>query len=176
MTAVKERICDRRLLKLVRAMLRAGVMESGVVRHEVTGTPQGAVMSPLLANVYLHRLDRAWETSGRGVLVRYAGFVFLTGCADGRGEEQIEHCPAPAPADCYSDDVLIGLGTYRLPGSRYVFDVPAGRWVSVTDVNLAAIRARPTTPHVIATPVAYVYRWPTGLPPPRPSPSAPRGA
>ena len=72
MTAVEERICDRRLLKLVRAMLRAGVMESGVVRHEVTGTPQGGVMSPLLANVYLHRLDRAWETSGRGVLVRYA--------------------------------------------------------------------------------------------------------
>ena len=72
MTAVEERICDRRRLKLVRAMLRAGVMESGVVRHEVTGTPQGGVMSPLLANVYLHRLDRAWETSGRGVLVRYA--------------------------------------------------------------------------------------------------------
>ena len=72
MTAVEERICDRRLLKLVRAMLRAGVMESGVVRHEVTGTPQGGVMSPLLANVYLHRLDRAWETNGRGVLVRYA--------------------------------------------------------------------------------------------------------
>ncbi len=72
MAAVEERICDRRLLKLVRAMLRAGVMESGVVRHEVTGTPQGGVMSPLLANVYLHRLDRAWETSGRGVLVRYA--------------------------------------------------------------------------------------------------------
>ena len=72
MVAVEERICDRRLLKLVRAMLRAGVMESGVVRHDVTGTPQGGVMSPLLANVYLHRLDRAWETSGRGVLVRYA--------------------------------------------------------------------------------------------------------
>ena len=72
MAAVEERICDRRLLKLVRAMLRAGVMESGVVRHGVTGTPQGGVVSPLLANVYLHRLDRAWEASGQGVLVRYA--------------------------------------------------------------------------------------------------------
>ena len=72
MAAVEERICDRRLLKLVRAMLRAGVMESGVVRHSVTGTPQGGVMSPLLANVYLHRLDREWETRGTGVLVRYA--------------------------------------------------------------------------------------------------------
>ena len=72
MAAVEERISDRRLLKLVRAMLRAGVMESGAVKHSDTGTPQGGVMSPLLANVYLHRLDRAWEARGRGVLVRYA--------------------------------------------------------------------------------------------------------
>ncbi len=72
MTAVEERISDRNLLKLVRAMLRAGVMESGVVKHSVTGTPQGGVMSPLLANVYLHRLDREWEAKGDGVLVRYA--------------------------------------------------------------------------------------------------------
>ena len=72
MVAVEERICDRKLLKLVRAMLRAGVMESGAVKHSDTGTPQGGVMSPLLANVYLHRLDRAWEAQGRGVLVRYA--------------------------------------------------------------------------------------------------------
>ena len=72
MAAVEERICDRKLLKLVRAMLRAGVMESGAVRHSVTGTPQGGVVSPLLANVYLHRVDRAWETGGEGVLVRYA--------------------------------------------------------------------------------------------------------
>ena len=72
MTAVEERICDRNLLKLVRAMLRAGVMESGVVQHSATGTPQGGVMSPLLANVYLHRLDRDWEAKGDGVLVRYA--------------------------------------------------------------------------------------------------------
>ena len=72
MEAVEERIYDRKLLKLVRAMLRAGVMESGVVRHSVTGTPQGGVVSPLLANVYLHRVDRAWATRGRGVLARYA--------------------------------------------------------------------------------------------------------
>ena len=72
MVAVEERTCDRKLLKLVRAMLRAGVMESGAVKHSDTGTPQGGVMSPLLANVYLHRLDRAWEAQGRGVLVRYA--------------------------------------------------------------------------------------------------------
>jgi RNA-directed DNA polymerase len=70
--AVEERISDRNLLKLLRAMLRAGVMEQGVIRGSVTGTPQGGVVSPLLCNVYLHRLDRQWQTRGVGVLVRYA--------------------------------------------------------------------------------------------------------
>ena len=72
MQAVEERICDRKLLKLLRAMLRAGVMEQGAVRRGVLGTPQGGVVSPLLSNVYLHRLDRQWQTRGCGVLVRYA--------------------------------------------------------------------------------------------------------
>lgn len=70
--AVEERVCDQAVLKLLRAMLRAGVMEGGRVRKPVTGTPQGGVISPLLANIYLHRLDRAWETREHGVLVRYA--------------------------------------------------------------------------------------------------------
>src|SRR5205085_6853216 len=72
MQAVEERVCDRAVLKLLRAMLRVGVMDDGVVRREVTGTPQGGVVSPLLANVYLHRIDRAWSTREHGVLVRYA--------------------------------------------------------------------------------------------------------
>jgi RNA-directed DNA polymerase len=70
--AVEERICDRQVLKLLRAMLRAGVMEAGVVKGGVTGTPQGGVVSPVLCNIYLHRLDRAWQTRGVGALVRYA--------------------------------------------------------------------------------------------------------
>ncbi|HSD31936.1 MAG TPA: group II intron reverse transcriptase/maturase [Gemmatimonadales bacterium] len=72
MSAVEERICDRKLLKLLRAMLRAGVMEQGAVRRDAAGTPQGGVASPVLCNVYLHRLDRAWTRRGHGVLVRYA--------------------------------------------------------------------------------------------------------
>ncbi len=71
MQAVQERICDQSVLKLLRAMLRAGVMEDGQVRRPVTGTPQGGVASPVMCNVYLHRLDRAWD-DGAGVLVRYA--------------------------------------------------------------------------------------------------------
>jgi group II intron reverse transcriptase/maturase len=72
MSAVEERIVDRKLLKLLRALLRAGVMQEGAVRREVTGTPQGGVVSPLLCNVHLHRADRQWQTRGCGVLVRYA--------------------------------------------------------------------------------------------------------
>jgi group II intron reverse transcriptase/maturase len=72
MRAVEERISDRKLLKLLRALLRAGVMEQGAVRRSVTGTPQGGVVSPLLANVYLNRFDREWGRRATGVLVRYA--------------------------------------------------------------------------------------------------------
>jgi RNA-directed DNA polymerase len=71
MSAVEERVSDRRLLALLRAFLRAGVMEQGSVRRPVTGTPQGGGISPLMCNVYLHRLDRAWR-GAYGTLVRYA--------------------------------------------------------------------------------------------------------
>ncbi|MFL5442358.1 MAG: group II intron reverse transcriptase/maturase [Myxococcales bacterium] len=72
MSAIEERISDRHVLKLLRAMLRAGVMEDGAVTRSVAGTPQGGVISPCLCNVYLHRLDRQWTERGHGVLVRYA--------------------------------------------------------------------------------------------------------
>ena len=49
MQAVEERVCDQPVLKLLRAMLRAGVMEDGQVRRPVTGTPQGGVVTPLCA-------------------------------------------------------------------------------------------------------------------------------
>ncbi len=72
MSAIEERISDRHVLKLLRAMLRAGVMQDGAVAREVTGTPQGGVISPCLCNVYLHRLDRQWTERGHGTLVRFA--------------------------------------------------------------------------------------------------------
>jgi group II intron reverse transcriptase/maturase len=72
MTAIEERISDRHVLKLLRAMLRAGVMQDGSVKRSDTGSPQGGVISPVLCNVYLHRLDRQWAQRGHGVLVRYA--------------------------------------------------------------------------------------------------------
>ena len=53
MAAIEERVVDRQVLKLLRAMLRAGVMQDGAVRRSDTGTPQGGVLSPVLCNVYL---------------------------------------------------------------------------------------------------------------------------
>lgn len=78
---VRERISDRRAVKLIRQWLRAGVMEDGTVRETLAGTPQGGVISPLLANIYLHYLDRLWaERCGSlGELIRYADdFVVMT--------------------------------------------------------------------------------------------------
>ena len=84
--SVRSRVIDRSVVKLIELWLKAGVMEDMQVRKETTGTPQGGVISPLLANLYLHWLDRFWERRDYGErkhdahIVRYADdFVILCG-------------------------------------------------------------------------------------------------
>jgi RNA-directed DNA polymerase len=71
MGRIAKRVGDKRLLKLIRAFLNAGVMENGLVSPSVEGTPQGGPLSPLLSNLVLDELDRELERRGHR-FVRYA--------------------------------------------------------------------------------------------------------
>ena len=71
MSALSQRIADKRVLKLIRSYLRAGVMENGLVSIPEAGAPQGGPLSPFLSNVVLDALDKELEKRGHR-FVRYA--------------------------------------------------------------------------------------------------------
>ena len=74
MLLIEQRISDRRILKLIRNWLTAGVLNDGTLEESIIGSAQGGVISPLCANIYLNVLDTIWEKQGKqyGKLVRYA--------------------------------------------------------------------------------------------------------
>jgi RNA-directed DNA polymerase len=76
---LEHRIGDRRIIRLIQKWLKAGVLEDGVVTVSDRGTGQGSVISPLLANIYLHFAFDLWverwrqrEATGDMIIVRYA--------------------------------------------------------------------------------------------------------
>src|SRR5437899_8788332 len=76
---VEHRIGDKRIIRLIRKWLKAGILEDGIVTVEDRGTGQGSVISPLLANIYLHYVFDLWaqrwrqrEATGDMIIVRYA--------------------------------------------------------------------------------------------------------
>jgi RNA-directed DNA polymerase len=112
---LEERISDGRVLRLIMGWLRAGVWTGETLIHPQSGTPQGGVISPLIANAVLHRLDRIWAQQywRLGVLCRYA-------------DDLVVLCPTKERADlalAALAEILAGLGLSLADAKTHVVDL-----------------------------------------------------
>jgi len=147
MQAIEERVCDQSVLKLLRVILRAGVMQDGQVRREVTGTAQGSPLSPLLCNVYLHRLDREWDGSD-GTLVRFADDLIVM-CWSRSQAERALRCLV---------DLLAGLGLEpKAAKTRIVHLQVGGEGLDFLGFHHRLVRSRGDRGK---SKVTFLARWP----------------
>ena len=105
---VEHGVADRRILRLIQKWLKAGVMEEGEWSETEMGTPQGAVISPLLANIYLHYVFDLWVKAWRKKHAR--GDVIVVRYAD----DTVLGFPYPAEADRFLEDFRERLGKFGL--------------------------------------------------------------
>jgi RNA-directed DNA polymerase len=151
MQAVEERVCDQPVLKLLRAMLRAGVMEDGQVRRPDTGAAQGGVISPVMCNVYLHRLDRAWDDAD-GVLVRFADDLVVMCWSRSQAEQALARLT----------DLLAGFGLEpKAAKTRIVHLEEGGEGFDFLGFHHRLVRSRGLNGK---KPVTFLARWPSDRP------------
>jgi group II intron reverse transcriptase/maturase len=150
---VSLRVSDRRVLKLLRQWLAAGVLEDGQWTRSVAGTPQGGVISPLLSNIYLHVLDRVWEDrcAPLGTLVRYADDFVVMSDTKAAVEEARQRISA----------VLTRLGLELHPEKTRLVDLSRGR--EGFDFLGCHLRKRMSGPIWERTHrrVFFLHRWPS---------------
>ena len=148
---VERRISDRRVLRLVRQWLAAGVLDERQWTATVAGTPQGGVISPLLSNIYLHVLDRVWEDrcARVGTLVRYAD-DFVVMCDTKAAVDEARHRVSL---------VLMRLGLELHPEKTRTVDLSRGR--DGFDFLGCHLRKRMSGPIWERTRqrVYYLHRW-----------------